>query len=305
MYRIPILIDTDPGVDDFFCLAMAGAFPDRLDLRAVTTVGGNNATAVTTQNALDILHLLQVDVPVAPGAQRFLTHEFSEPVVHAHGHNGMGDIDIPRSPAAPAQETAWECIRRVADECHGELVIVPVGPMTNLAIALLTWPELAGKIKKVVMMGGSTLVGNRMPYGEANASNEPLALRIVLESGIPVDMVGLNATTPCVVKLEEFEAMSVHTAPQIRDAMRQLIRFRSHDAMHDAVAIATLLDEKFVQWLQTDVAVETASPMTAGQTVPVPAGQGHPCRVAVDPDLARYRELFARMCARYKEAVYG
>ena len=97
MERIPIVIDTDPGIDDFFCLALACAYSDRLDLRAVTTMGGNNHTDVTTQNALNILSLFRTDVPVARGADRYLEAEFGAPAAKCHGSNGVGDL-ICRSP---------------------------------------------------------------------------------------------------------------------------------------------------------------------------------------------------------------
>ncbi len=97
MERIPIVIDTDPGIDDFFCLALACAYSDRLDLRAVTTMGGNNHTDVTTQNALNILSLFRTDVPVARGADRYLEAEFGAPAAKCHGSNGVGDLILPQS----------------------------------------------------------------------------------------------------------------------------------------------------------------------------------------------------------------
>ena len=101
MERIPIVIDTDPGIDDFFCLALACAYSDRLDLRAVTTMGGNNHTDVTTQNALNILSLFRTDVPVARGADRYLEAEFGAPAAKCHGSNGVGDLILPQSCRAP------------------------------------------------------------------------------------------------------------------------------------------------------------------------------------------------------------
>ena len=91
MKRIPIIVDTDPGVDDFFCLAIAAAYDELFDLRAVTTIGGNNTTDVTTRNALDILKLFhREDVPVARGADSYLKEPFGEPVAKFHGENGIG-----------------------------------------------------------------------------------------------------------------------------------------------------------------------------------------------------------------------
>lgn len=98
MKRVPIIIDTDPGVDDFFCIAIACAFTELFDVRAITTIGGNNSTDVTTRNALDILKLLnREDIPVARGADSFLKNPFGEPVARFHGVNGLGNVEIPHS----------------------------------------------------------------------------------------------------------------------------------------------------------------------------------------------------------------
>ena len=108
MERIPIVIDTDPGIDDFFCLALACAYSDRLDLRAVTTMGGNNHTDVTTQNALNILSLFRTDVPVARGADRYLEAEFGAPAAKCHGSNGVGNLVLLQSDRTPDDLPAWD-----------------------------------------------------------------------------------------------------------------------------------------------------------------------------------------------------
>ena len=136
MERIPIVIDTDPGIDDFFCLALACAYSDRLDLRAVTTMGGNNHTDVTTQNALNILSLFRTDVPVARGADRYLEAEFGAPAAKCHGSNGVGDLILPQSDRTPDDLPAWDKLYEIAKAAQGELVLVTVAPLTNIALAL-------------------------------------------------------------------------------------------------------------------------------------------------------------------------
>ena len=136
MERIPIVIDTDPGIDDFFCLALACAYSDRLDLCAVTTMGGNNHTDVTTQNALNILSLFRTDVPVARGADRYLEAEFDAPAAKCHGSNGVGDLILPQSDRTPDALPAWDKLYEIAKAAQGELVLVTVAPLTNIAGAL-------------------------------------------------------------------------------------------------------------------------------------------------------------------------
>ena len=175
MERIPIVIDTDPGIDDFFCLALACAYSDRLDLRAVTTMGGNNHTDVTTQNALNILSLFRTDVPVARGADRYLEAEFGAPAAKCHGVNGVGNLVLPQSDRTPDDLPAWDKLYEIAKAAQGELVLVTVAPLTNIALALQKHPDLPHWIKKIVMMGGSIGRGNITPYVEANAGHDPAA----------------------------------------------------------------------------------------------------------------------------------
>ena len=180
-----------------FCLALACAYSDRLDLRAVTTMGGNNHTDVTTQNALNILSLFRTDVPVARGADRYLEAEFGAPAAKCHGSNGVGNLVLPQSCRTPDALPAWDKLYEIAKAAQGELVLVTVAPLTNIALALQKHPDLPHWIKKIVMMGGSIGRGNITPYVEANAGHDPAATKLVFESGIPIDMVGLSITLGC------------------------------------------------------------------------------------------------------------
>lgn len=295
---LPIVLDTDPGVDDFFCLAMLCAFPEEFSLRAVTTIGGNNSTEVTTKNALDILALFGKDAPVYPGADHFTEEEFGEPVVFAHGHNGLADAVLPSSGRKPEKEKAWDALYKIANEENGNLVLVTIGPQTNIALALLKYPSLKTKIRKIVMMGGAIGTGNITPYAEANVGHDAIASRVVFESGIPVDMVGLDTTRQCKISLEEFETMSEITDPLIREIMWKMIVFRKGEAMHDAVAFSTMLDPQIVSWKTGTIRVETEMPLTKGQTTIEETLKGiH--RAAYEPNRERYKAVFGRMLERY------
>lgn len=298
MPRIPIVIDTDPGVDDFFCIAIGCAFPEVFDLRAITTIGGNNLTEVTTRNALDILSFLGKSVSVAAGATRFLMREFDAPAAQFHGSNGLGDQVIPHTSNKAVDIPAWEMIYKQACECSGELVVVTVGPETNLAMAIQKHPDIVTKIKKVLVMGGSTTFGNRTPYAESNIFNDPFAAQIVFESGIPIDMVGLNVTHMCPLDYRTFDSMKKDAREDVIAFMRGLIVFRDFQPiLHDAIAISTLVDPSFVTWKECNICIETQNEEHLGQTVPM-EGTGH--RVAIDCDRERYLKVFETMVSRFK-----
>lgn len=142
-----------------------------------------------------------------------------------------------------------------------------VAPLTNIALALQKHPDLPHWIKKIVMMGGSIGRGNITPYVEANAGHDPAATKLVFESGIPIDMVGLSITLGCPIRPDVFERYIPAQRGGFREIMEALIRFRSGEAMHDAVAISTLLDDRLMTWQTGEITVELAPPERSGQTV--------------------------------------
>ena len=302
MYKQPILIDTDPGVDDFFCLAIGCGLQDHFDLKAVTTMGGNNTTDVTTRNALDILKLFgRDDVPVAKGSDSFLTRPFGKPAEAFHGKNGLGNVEIPHSDRKPDPLPAWDKIYETAVACGGDLILVPVAPYTNIARALQAHPDLPKYVKKIVLMGGSIKEGNITPYAEANAFNDAPATDIVFRSGIPIDMVGLNVTNHTPLTRAEFDAMSEDMEPAVREVMQKLIDFRKKDCLHDAIAISSLVDERFITWKEAALSMELHNPITYGRTVADFDADRKNARVAVASDVSVYREIFGKMAASFSK----
>ena len=293
--KIPFILDTDPGVDDFFAFAFLGSYQDQVNLLGVTTVGGNNETKVTTKNALDILSFLGMDAPVFPGANRYLTEEFGKPVVEAHGHNGVGDVELPESSNQAKEEYAWDAIYRISKE-KGPIVLGTIGPLTNIATAILKYPDLPDMIEKIVMMGGSNLVGNIGPYAEANIGHDPLAAKIVFHSGIKIDGIGLDTTLQCSVSLEEFDSYAQKDNP-IHQAMRKMMEFRNGEAMHDAVAISTLIDDTWLTWREGMMDVVVESSEIQGMTLF--EGVGDQVRFAKDPDVEVYRKHYQEMVTSY------
>lgn len=298
MNRIPLVIDTDPGVDDFFCLALACTYDDVFDLKGVCSMGGNHYTDVTTQNALNILSLFRRDdVPVARGADRYLTEPFKEPAAKFHGENGLGNVTIPMSGRRADPLPAWEKLYEIAKACAGGLVLVTVAPLTNVAMALQRHPDLPRYLKKIVTMGGSTTVGNISPYAEANVGHDAPAAKIVFESGVPLDMVGLNVTKTCPIRPDVFTRCSPAPDGPIETVMQQLIAFRNGEAMHDAIAISTLIDEQMAVWDRGSIQVITDDPVHMGQTVLHPSQNGI-CRAASAVDHDRYDAVIGGMLRR-------
>ncbi|MDO4494000.1 MAG: nucleoside hydrolase [Clostridia bacterium] len=302
-HRIPVLIDTDPGVDDAFCLGFGAAYADELDLKGVTAMGGNNYTSVTTRNALALLQFYhRTDVPVAPGATAYLTEEFGTPVAKFHGANGLGNQEIPDPVRKPEPMEGCDFIYKVAKECGGKLVIVTVCPETNLAKAFRKYPDLPGMIEKIVVMGGSTTTGNITPYAEANIRHDVPAADVVFNAGVPIDMIGLNLTRQCVVPDTRLRELATECRPELLDFLCALIRFRNGETMHDAVAIATLIDETVTTWERGTVKINTdPADERYGETVFTPDPNGT-VRVGMQADYAKYEAMFAGMANRMNAA---
>lgn len=297
--RIPIVLDTDPGVDDFFCLAVVCAYDRVIDLRAVTAMGGNHSEEITTRNALDILSLLGKNVPVAKGSSSYLKEAYGEPVFDHHGRNGIGDVVIPRSGGKADYLAAWDRLYEAACGADGGLVLLTVAPLTNIARALIKYPDLPGKIRKVVMMGGTLGKGNVTPYAEANVGHDPYAAEILFESGIPVDMVGLDITMTCPMPRDVFDPMAAETREDVRSALQGLIDFRRGEPMHDAVAAASLIDPDMLTWKTGSLKVITDDAEHLGQTVFEEQADGR-FRVACGVDLSRYYKVIGGMLEAYR-----
>src|SRR5215212_3235869 len=188
--RAKILIDCDPGHDDAVALLFAAR---HLDLVAVTTVHGNNSLANTTRNALAVMELAGIDVPVAAGCSEPLVQP-SMHIGHIHGKTGLDGADIPAPTRRPIDSHAVDLIIELASRHRGELVVALIGPQTNFAVALKREPRLKQWVREVTIMGGSTGLGNITPVAEFNVHCDPEAAAIVFDSGIPIRMVGYNVT---------------------------------------------------------------------------------------------------------------
>jgi len=196
--RTKVLFDTDPGIDDAMALLMLARDP-LAELVGVTTVFGNAAVETTSANALAICERFGIDVPVAAGAARPLRRAPRAHPVTIHGHDGLGDVGLPPARRRRAETlSAPALLSAMARRHEGELVLIAVGPLTNLAQALASDPGLPGRVRCVVVMGGAFgthgHAGNVTPVAEANVFCDPHAADAVLAAPWPVEVVGLDVT---------------------------------------------------------------------------------------------------------------
>lgn len=269
-----IVLDCDPGHDDAIAALLALTSPE-LSIRAVTTVAGNQTLAKTTENARQVLTLAdRTDVPVAAGMAEPMVRE---PIVaeNVHGESGLDGPDLPAPTVGTVDEHAVDYIAQTAREAGG-VTLVPTGPLTNVGMLLNRYPDIEAKIDEIVLMGGAAGIGNYTPAAEFNILVDPEAAATVFDAGVPVTMVGLDVTRAARVRTEEFERFrDLKTEVGLTVAAWLDYFFRYHKErfgwdgvpLHDACAVAELIDEDIVETEKMHVAVETAGDHTVGRTV--------------------------------------
>lgn len=270
-----IIIDTDPGVDDAMAIFLALRSPE-LKVEAITAVSGNVPLEMTLPNALRLVEIAgRTDVPVAGGAsvplvRRLITAKY------VHGNNGLGGVDFPAATKRPVAESATQLISGLVRSNPGQITIVAVGPLTNIATLLRSDPEVAQMIPQIVIMGGALSGGNITPAAEFNLYVDPEAARIVFDAGIPLTMVGLDVTEKVLLREEHIRILEAVQNPVSQAAgkiMRATLNRAHHGidatviAMHDPLTVASLIDPKLLKLQDYYVEVETEGEFTAGMTV--------------------------------------
>lgn len=271
------IIDTDPGVDDAIAIFLALASPE-IDVIGMTTVFGNAETEVTTKNTLSLLEIAgREDIPVARGATKPLSSDYLGAVPHVHGHDGQGNANLAAPVSDPTREPAWERLYELASEAPGEVTILTLGPLTNLALAVQAFPDLAALVDEIVIMGGNALVpGNATPAAEANMLNDPEAADVVLGQSWRTTMVGLdvthrvNLTSRDIGKMTEGgRPTSQHLAAAVPFYQSFYKKTNGIDGIysHDPTAVAYLLNPELFDLEQWPIRVETKG-ISRGKTWP-------------------------------------
>lgn len=274
----PLYFDCDTGVDDALALAYLMAAAE-IDLVGIGTVSGNIGAVQAATNTLDLLTMGGREaVPVAVGATDPLVGDFSGGVPHIHGHNGVGDIELPHTGTQPVAESAAQMLVRLSSEYPGELDVVAVGPLTNLALALDLDPGVADRVRSVTVMGGAALVpGNLTPVAEANIVNDPEAAAAVMRAAWSVVLVPLDVTLEHVFTEEDRLALAA-SASELNQALAKILDLyydfyvseygvRS-SALHDPLAAAIAVGDVIATRApQVPVEVDDTDGPGRGQTI--------------------------------------
>jgi inosine-uridine nucleoside N-ribohydrolase len=269
-----IILDTDPGTDDAMALMLALNSPE-LDVRAITVVPGNVTAEQGLENALRMVSLAnRCDIPVAGGArhplfQKLITAEFW------HGKNGLANIELPRSKCKADARFGPDLIIELIHASPHEITLVPVGPLTNIALAVERDPSIVPLIKEVIMMGGSIKGGNVNAAAEANIYNDPEAAQIVFQAGWPLTMVGLDVGDKTLLGRKQLEQLASTHGP-VNDFIYGVAKFLvglsekfgdSGTPMYDPLAVGVAIDSMLVTAPAMHVDVETRGEFTRGETV--------------------------------------
>jgi len=270
-----VIIDTDPGVDDALALLLAMRSPE-LKIEGITPVAGNVPLELTLPNALRMAEIAgRTEIPVAAGAKAPLVRRLVT-ATYAHGENGLGGAVFPEPKTEPIAMPAAEFIRETVRKYPGEITLITIGPLTNVAAALNSDPDLAGLVRSLVMMGGSLSGGNITPAAEFNVYVDPEAARVVFQSGIPITMVGLDVTRRTSLTDDHVRVLESAQNPVSQAAAKIARNAIDHNRergflvgpnMHDSLAVAAFLDPSILTWKEYYVDVETTGELTAGETL--------------------------------------
>lgn len=309
-----IILDTDPGIDDALALFLALASPE-IQLEAITTVSGNVHVDLTSYNALTLLEVMErTDIPVAKGSSQPLIRTPID-AGYFHGSNGLGEIILPKPQKAVVAQSAVNLIVERVIGAPGEITIVAIAPLTNLALALRCEPNIVHAVREVVIMGGALKVrGNVTPAAEFNILADPHAAHMVLHAGWPIRLVPLDVTQQVclwkedIVRLRQTGTPPAELITQITDyyfdhfaSPRGINTF----AMNDPLCLAAVFRPDFLTWESTYVAVELTGTHTLGETVAyfndydVPSPRPPNVRAAVSVDASRFLQWYFERMGSY------
>ncbi|MCR9134950.1 MAG: nucleoside hydrolase [Alphaproteobacteria bacterium] len=304
-----MMLDVDTGIDDAMAIVFA-LNRESITLEAISTVYGNIDVETTTRNTLQILEAAgRTDIQVGAGAARALTMPYHGGVRHIHGSNGIGDVELPAPTHQASDVWGPDLIIKTIRDNPGEISLVPVGPMTNVALALMKAPDIAGSVKQIVLMGSTLshpgVPGIPSPMADANFYNDPEAARIIFQSGAKVVAVGMDVTMKTKLTSAMIDHIAQHGGPASKITM-QAARFYlgayqaqypgiDHCALHDPLAVAVAEDPSIVKLEPMRVDIECRGEITRGQMIPDRrrTGKIEPnALVAVDVDSDRFEKLF-------------
>lgn len=312
MYKV--IIDCDPGHDDAIALILASR-ADNIKILGVTTVAGNSYVHNTTRNARKVLDYVDVkDVGVYQGCERPLMRELYRLTgAIIHGEDGLGGPKIP-DPVTPIQkEHGVDFIIRTLRESEEKVVLIPVGPLTNIAMALTKAPDIKEKIEKIIIMGGAINdPGNITSAAEFNIFVDPEAAKIVFSSGCKIYLNTLDVSMKAVFYENDIETLRVQ-GDKVSEIVAKLLDFFAGThvdhfgfkacPIHDALCVGVLIDESLIEYEETFVDISVNDPLTMGETVADLWGiTGNPKNCYISTKVNR--ELFVKMIQEHMKKEY-
>ncbi len=308
----PVILDGDPGHDDAIAWVIARACGE-MDIRAVTSVCGNQSIEKTTYNARRVCRLIGLDAPIGMGLPRpLLTPVMNAPSVH--GASGLDGPPLPEPvrPVSPLRSV--ELMAEVLRQSGQPVTIISTGPLTNTASLLLTHPELKEKIARISLMGGGIAYGNWTPAAEFNILVDPDAAKVVFTSGLPILMAGLDVTERALIFPEDFRRIRQIGNP-VSDVVYQWLEYfyRFHRSigyagapMHDPCAVVALLHPEWFEMKDLYVQVETQGDFCKGTTVADfygVTGTAPNARCMFDVDREKFADYLVQCVQFYSEGV--
>ena len=297
-----IIIDCDPGHDDMVAL-MVGLASEDAQVVGITTVAGNQTGEKTFLNARRVLTMIQRnDVPLAKGASKplvrpLMTAEF------IHGDSGLEGAELPEPEGIVLDISARDLMVKILSESDEKIILVPTGPLTNIATLITSAPEILNKIERIVLIGGGIRDSNVTPGAEFNIIVDPEAARIVFQSGIPLTQVGLDVTNKTLLTYEDIDLITQMNG-KISSYVGPLLKFFANmnkqnfgingAPVHDALAVATAIWPNIVETEFLNVVIETQGEFTLGQTVTdvyKVTGRAPNVEVAISVDVNRMRDI--------------
>jgi inosine-uridine nucleoside N-ribohydrolase len=273
-----IIIDTDPGIDDAMAIFYALESPE-VDVVGLTTVFGNAHTSVCTTNALKLLEIAErTDIPVARGADRPLAMPYRGPADFVHGADGQGNVNLSPPTTQVVGIDAAHFIIQTVMASPGEVSLVPLGPLTNIALAMLIEPALTSNVAEIVLMGGNAFCGgNASPAAEANILNDPEAADIVFGADCPIVMAGLDVTEQTVMTSADLAQFATFDNARSRHLAAILPYYRDFYLtrtgldgifVHDSTTISYLVAPQHFTWVEHPIRVDCGHSFCRGKTQP-------------------------------------
>lgn len=332
MKRIPVIVDCDPGHDDMMALVIACCSP-QLDVKLVSTVAGNKPLELVTRNALNVMHYIGADeIPLAEGCDRpicrpkdHIQAKLAEFRRHtgsiengAHGISGLDGFSFPEeNPKKPIEIRAVEAMAKVLRESREKVTIIPLGPLTNVAMLIRCYPDLLKRIDKISLMGGTSQFVFTRQYMEFNTFVDPEATKIVFNSGVPIIMFGYDVTYSVLYDQSIIDRIAAHgnqTSHMVSELLKAFMH-RHNSAfqwlgltdtcpIHDACAVAGVVDPTLItgsKMLHVDVEIG-GNYLNGATVVDYAQSTGLPANVQVvyQMDNARFFEMMEHCAARGK-----